>query len=135
MSRSEAHEARNQALRAGLASPAAAKEASIPTKDLVPGECQKLGAHTEVEEVPDSEGARIHWIGDRSSENVVLYFHGMRPDQDSCGMMSMSCNVLRCRHVWVNIANTVDRWRIWSTTLSRACDILGANAGEAGEAW
>ena len=79
MSRSEAYEARNRALRTGLSSPAAAKEASVPTKDVVPAECQRLGVQVKVEEVPDSEGARIHWIGDSSLENVILYFHGTEP--------------------------------------------------------
>ena len=76
MSRSAAHDARNEAFRSGLGSPDARKEARIPTADVVPAECQRLGIQVKAEEVPDSDGAVIHWIGDSSLENVMLYFHG-----------------------------------------------------------
>ena len=76
MSRSEAHDARNQAFRTGLGSPAAAREASVPTADVVPAECQRLGVQERAEAVPESDGAMIHWIGDTFPENVMLYFHG-----------------------------------------------------------
>ncbi len=79
MARSEAHATRNATFRTGLSSPAAAREVSIPTRDVVPAECERLGVQTKAEDVPDSEGARIHWIGDSSLENVILYFHGTEP--------------------------------------------------------
>ena len=76
MSRSAAHDARNEAFRTGLGSPDARREARIPTADVVPAECQRLGIQVKAEEVPDSDGAVIHWIGDSSLEDVMLYFHG-----------------------------------------------------------
>lgn len=29
------------------------------------------------EEVPNSDGARLHWLGDRSADKVILYLHGL----------------------------------------------------------
>ena len=61
MSRSDAHDARNEAFRVGLADVPAAKAASLPTKDTVAAECERLTVPLKTEDVPGSEGAKIHW--------------------------------------------------------------------------
>ncbi|KAH7080777.1 Alpha/Beta hydrolase protein [Paraphoma chrysanthemicola] len=76
MSLSSQKEARNAALRQALSSAEAANAASIPDEKLVPEQCKDLKLPWQVEEIPDSEGAKLHWIGDRSATNVLLYFHG-----------------------------------------------------------
>lgn len=76
MSRSAAHDQRNDAFREVFLKPLEFK-ATIPvTADQVPAEAQKLGVEHHVEDVPNADGARLHWIGDRAALNVILYFHG-----------------------------------------------------------
>ena len=77
MSRSTAHSERNKALREGFADIPAAKAASPPTRDIIAAECQRQGVALKIEDVPDSQGARIHWVGPGGGEDVLLYFHGM----------------------------------------------------------
>lgn len=75
-SRSAAHEERNKALRAGFASPDAARKASLPTATTVEARAKDLKLDHEVEEVPNSDGARVHWLGDRTAKKVWVYLHG-----------------------------------------------------------
>ena len=79
MPRSEAHEARNAAVREGFRSVKDARAASVPTADAIVSTCETLKVAHKVEDVPDSQGARLHWIGDASPRNTILYFHGMVP--------------------------------------------------------
>jgi len=30
----------------------------------------------EAEDVPDGQGGRLHWVGDRAAKKVILYYHG-----------------------------------------------------------
>ncbi|KAH7081941.1 Alpha/Beta hydrolase protein [Paraphoma chrysanthemicola] len=76
MSRSSQHDARNAALRQALSSAEAANAASIPDEKIIPEQCKDLQLPWQVEEIPYSKGAKLHWIGDRSAANVLLYFHG-----------------------------------------------------------
>ncbi|OAP56083.1 hypothetical protein AYL99_09262 [Fonsecaea erecta] len=76
MARSQAHEERNQMLRGGMSSLEAALSLTVPTKDTVVSETKRLGQAVRTEDIPDSNGAKIHWIGDSSAPNVILYFHG-----------------------------------------------------------
>ncbi|RVX70379.1 hypothetical protein B0A52_05878 [Exophiala mesophila] len=76
MPRSEAHEARNAAVREGFRSVKDARAASVPTADAIVSTCETLKVAHKVEDVPDSQGARLHWIGDASPRNTILYFHG-----------------------------------------------------------
>lgn len=75
-SRSAAHEERNKALRAGFASPDAARKASPPTAATVEAKAKDLKLDHEVEEIPKSDGARVHWLGDRTARKVWVYLHG-----------------------------------------------------------
>ena len=74
MARSAAYAARNKAIREAMTNRDQARAASIPTAKVVPAEAKKLGVKWEVEDVAD--GARIHWVGDRSLKKVILYIHG-----------------------------------------------------------
>ncbi|KAH0828234.1 putative 6-hexanolactone hydrolase [Fonsecaea pedrosoi] len=76
MARSQAHAERNDVIRAGMTSLETALSATVPTKDTVASETARLGSPVKTEEIPDSEGAKIHWIGDSSAPSVILYFHG-----------------------------------------------------------
>lgn len=76
MSRSAEHDGRNAALRQMFATTQLARDASQPTGATVPAECEKLNLPWAVEDIADSEGGKLHWLGDRKAENVLLYFHG-----------------------------------------------------------
>jgi hypothetical protein len=76
MSRSAAHDARNKSYREALGDNSAAIAASIPTAQRIPTQAKELGVKWEVEDVPDGQGGRIHWVGDRAAKKVILYFHG-----------------------------------------------------------
>ncbi|KAJ3529591.1 hypothetical protein NM208_g9689 [Fusarium decemcellulare] len=76
MGRSKAHDNRNKVIREGLSSIAEARAISPSTTLTVTSECHRLGVSLATENVQDGQGAKIHWIGDRSPETVVLYFHG-----------------------------------------------------------
>ena len=77
MSRSAEHDARNAALKAALGTNELARAASQPTGNTVPAQCKDLGLAWEVEDISDSNGARIHWLGARGVPSVLLYFHGI----------------------------------------------------------
>jgi len=76
MSRSAEHDARNDALRSQFSSLDGARAQAIPDAEVFPKRAKILGLAHEVQDVPNSDGAKIHWIGDRSSKKVILYYHG-----------------------------------------------------------
>lgn len=76
MSRSAEHDARNNALRAALGTTQLARAASQPTGTTVPSVCADLKLPHAVEDIANSEGGRLHWLGDRKAENVLVYYHG-----------------------------------------------------------
>ncbi len=76
MSRSAAHDARNAAFRQAFSSMDGARAALVPDAIVIPNTARSLGLNHEVQEIPDSEGAKIHWVGDKTAEKVILYFHG-----------------------------------------------------------
>jgi hypothetical protein len=81
MSRSAAHDARNEILRKAFVDPAVAFANSIPTATTIEKVCKADGLAWKVEDVPNSSGARVHWVGEREAEKAVLWFHGERhPD-------------------------------------------------------
>lgn len=43
---------------------------------MIPARATELGLQHEVEEIPNSKNAKIHWLGDKTAKNVLLYFHG-----------------------------------------------------------
>jgi len=79
MSRSPAYDARNKGYREALTDSAAFKASSIPTAQRIENDAKELGVKWEAEDVPDGQGARIHWVGDRAAKKVILYFHGDYP--------------------------------------------------------
>lgn len=81
MSRSAEHDARNATFRTALASTDAARAATPPTAVTIEACSKKLNRAWQVDNVPDSEGAKIHWVGNRASKRVILYFHG---EQGTC---------------------------------------------------
>lgn len=76
MSRSEAHDARNAALQERFSNLNSARAEATPDSIVVPHRARLLGLNTEVESVPHSNGAKIHWLGDKSAKKVILYYHG-----------------------------------------------------------
>lgn len=79
MSRSAAHDARNRRYREALTDSATIKAVSIPTARRIENDAKELGVRWEAEDVPDGQGGRIHWVGDRAAKKVILYFHGDYP--------------------------------------------------------
>ncbi|KAJ3464875.1 hypothetical protein MRS44_009661 [Fusarium solani] len=77
MARSELHEKRNKTVRDGLSSVAEARAASPSTTQAMTLQCRELGVDLTTEDIPEGQGAKIHWIGDRSPQTVILYFHGL----------------------------------------------------------
>lgn len=53
-----------------------ARANAIPDSETLTKTAQQLNIAHEVQEIPNSEGAKIHWFGDRSARKVILYFHG-----------------------------------------------------------
>ena len=76
MSRSEAHDARNKGFREAYTKPFELASAAVPTAKIVPDEARKLGVDHYVEDIPESQSARLHWLGNREAKKVLLYFHG-----------------------------------------------------------
>ncbi|CAK1360897.1 unnamed protein product [Cercospora beticola] len=75
-SRSAEHDARNSALKTALGTTELARAASQPTATTVPSRCNEIGLSWEVQDLADSHGARIYWLGARTAPTVLLYFHG-----------------------------------------------------------
>ncbi|OCK78706.1 alpha/beta-hydrolase [Lepidopterella palustris CBS 459.81] len=53
-----------------------ARKNSPPTSTTIPARCKILNLPWQADDVPNSSGARIHWIGDRSAKKVIFYIHG-----------------------------------------------------------
>lgn len=76
-SRSEAHAARNKQTRTLFASLEQAKVLP-PTSATITTQATVANVPHKVEDVPQSQGAKMHWLGDLSAQKVWLYFHGKR---------------------------------------------------------
>ncbi|KAK5044463.1 hypothetical protein LTR84_010744 [Exophiala bonariae] len=76
MSRSEAHEARNTTLREVFSNRDTAKAGATADAIVIPNRARLLALSHEVQDVPNSDGAKIHWIGGTAADKVILYFHG-----------------------------------------------------------
>ncbi|GAD94998.1 hypothetical protein MYCGRDRAFT_51536 [Paecilomyces variotii No. 5] len=76
MSRSAAHDERNKALREVFSSPFALAATATPTAEIISNYAKERNIEHRVEEIPNSEGARLHWLGNPSARKVVLYYHG-----------------------------------------------------------
>jgi hypothetical protein len=76
MSRSKAHDQRNAAIREAFLRPFELAAASPPTGQTISVQAQMLNLDHSIEEVPGGKGARLHWLGNRSAEKIILYFHG-----------------------------------------------------------
>jgi len=77
MSRSVAHEQRNDAFREALVNPLDFAASALPTATQVTNVAKELGVHHDVEQIfDDQEAPRIHWLGNVQARKVLLYFHG-----------------------------------------------------------
>lgn len=76
MARSAAHAKRDAEARNSFTDAEVARN-NPSTKEIIKSECQRLGVKLRVEEIPESNGARIHWVGETPTKTVVLYFHGI----------------------------------------------------------
>lgn len=76
MTRTADHEARNQFLRDTLGNNDAARKAAVPTADTVKKVANELALSLKSEDIKNSDGGRLHFIGDTSAQKVLLYFHG-----------------------------------------------------------
>lgn len=76
MSRSAEHDARNTAFRASFQSPDTVRAAIPPPFRTIEACCKKLDRPWHVDDLPNCEGGKIHWMGNRTRRNVILYFHG-----------------------------------------------------------
>lgn len=74
-SRSDAHAARNEQVRNMFAS-LAEVTGMPPTSTTITGAAQTLKLDHNVENVPESQGAKIHWLGDANAHKLLLYYHG-----------------------------------------------------------
>ncbi len=76
MSRSEAHDQRNAQFREAFKKPFDFKSVAKPTSELVQTEAKNLGLAHHVEDIPNSDGAKLHWLGNPEPQKILLYFHG-----------------------------------------------------------
>jgi len=76
MSRSEAHDQRNAGIKDAFMKPFEFASSTPPTAELVPTEAKNLELAHYVEDVPNSGGARVHWLGNPKPQKILLYFHG-----------------------------------------------------------
>lgn len=76
MARSAAHEERNKALREAFSSPFVVAAAAAPTAEVIGSYFKERNIEHRVEEIPNSEGARLHWLGKPSAKKVILHYHG-----------------------------------------------------------
>lgn len=75
MSRSAAHDQRNDAMRTAFLKPMDLPTA--PTGETITSTAQKLEIEHSVDDLPGvGSPAKIHWLGDRKADKVLLYFHG-----------------------------------------------------------
>ncbi|KAJ9660578.1 hypothetical protein H2198_002515, partial [Neophaeococcomyces mojaviensis] len=68
MSRSEAYDERNKGFREAFAKLFDLAAVAVPTRQIITEEAQKLDIAHHVDDVPNSKGARLHWLGDRSAK-------------------------------------------------------------------
>jgi hypothetical protein len=84
MSRSENHDQRNDAMRQAFLTPFEFAAAAPGTNQQILSTVEKLGLeHTEEEISKEPHVSKIHWIGNRKAEKVLLYFHGKVGSKDS----------------------------------------------------
>lgn len=76
MSRSPAHDARNSQLRLMFGVAGADTPNFESTGVVIAKGCDNLNVAHHVEDIPNSNGAKLHFAGDIKSEKVILYFHG-----------------------------------------------------------
>ncbi|KAL5313072.1 hypothetical protein ACEPPN_019499 [Leptodophora sp. 'Broadleaf-Isolate-01'] len=76
MSRSAAHDARNAFLRDNSSDNELGRQLSVPTGEVVKKISRELGVTLKTEDIPNSDGGRLHFLGNSSAEKVILYFHG-----------------------------------------------------------
>lgn len=77
MSRSQAHEQRNDAFREVFLKPFDFVASAPTTNTQITDVAKKLGVDHVVEQVGSAPGSpKIHWLGDRKARKVLLYFHG-----------------------------------------------------------
>lgn len=79
MPRSDAHFTRNKTVRERLSNLRTSINTLPTTQDVLRAECQRLELPLVVEEVAESSGANVLWVGEKSSENVLFYIHGQFP--------------------------------------------------------
>lgn len=91
MARSEAHKIRNDQSRELFST---LEKTSIlpPTGKMIPARATDLNIKHAVEEIPNSKNAKIHWLGDRTSTKVLLYFHGENTSTSSNSSQKMICS-------------------------------------------
>lgn len=76
MGRSPEHDARNAALQTRFSDLNVARAEAVPDEITIPARAKILNLTHETQNLPNSEGAVIHWLGDKSAEKVIVYFHG-----------------------------------------------------------
>ena len=76
MSRSEAHEQRNAQFREAFKAPFNFAATAPPTADIIPQQAKQLELAHTVDDIPNGQGARLHWLGNTKPDKVILYFHG-----------------------------------------------------------
>ncbi|KAJ5958127.1 uncharacterized protein N7479_005277 [Penicillium vulpinum] len=76
MSRSVEHERRNDFYRNVFGDGDEARAVAPPTAKVLDDCCTALKIQHQIEDIPESDGAKLHWLGDRSAANIILYFHG-----------------------------------------------------------
>jgi len=76
MSRSAEHDARNNELRQRFSSVDRARAEAAPTAKVITEQAQLLGLPHKIEDIPESDGAKLHWVGDLTAQKAMLYFHG-----------------------------------------------------------
>lgn len=77
MSRSAAHVQRNSQSRALFSSCQRARDVLPTTKATIAARMQALNLQYHVDDIPNSNGAKLHWLGDQSAKKLLLYFHGI----------------------------------------------------------
>ena len=76
MARSEAHNQRNAQFREAFLKPWDFANSTPPSGKTIESEAKELGLAHEVDDIPNGQGAKLHWLGNTKPDIVVLYFHG-----------------------------------------------------------
>jgi hypothetical protein len=83
--RSDAHTVRNEQIRTLFQNLDNAK--GLPsTSEVVNRQGEALEIAVHVENVPSAKKAKIHWLGDTTAKEVLLYFHGTNVEHLFCAM-------------------------------------------------